>query len=187
MTAGGRHVCEECRREPPAFDRLSALWRYDDLSRPIVHGLKFGGLRYLGAHIATELHTRFEEEIRCADRIVAIPLHPWRAWTRGFNQAAEIARPLSEVSGVPHEPLLRRRRATPPQRGLDRSLRRTNLDGAFRVRRRTGGGIPARVLLVDDVVTTGATLDAAARALKSAGVERVHAMTAAQTPFQRLD
>ena len=129
------------------------------------------------------------------DLVVPVPLHWRRRLARGFNQAERIARPLAARLGLPYRSLLRRRRATRSQARLGRSARLANPAGAFGVRRglrwRRGGRRPgapggtlggAHVLLVDDVATTGATLDAAARALRVAGAERVTAVVAARTP-----
>lgn len=112
--------------------------------------------------------------------VVPVPLHRSRLRERGFNPAGELARPLARAWGVDFDPLaLLRVRSTPSQTGLDRRGRRRNVAGAFRVRARP---IPRRVWLVDDVVTTGATLEEAARALRSAGAREVTALCAARTP-----
>jgi len=185
LTPGGRYRCERCRHEPPAFDRLLSLWDYDEVAQAVVHGLKFGGLRYLGEHIADAIHTCYGREIGDIDSLVAVPLHPWRYLQRGYNQSIDIAKPLARRLGAPLERPLVRTRATPPQRRLDRSTRRDNLLGAFQTRPelvRKRRPLGARVLLIDDVVTTGATLEAASRALKRAGTEEVVALTAARTP-----
>jgi ComF family protein len=115
-----------------------------------------------------------------ASLVVPVPLHPSRLRQRGFNPAALLARALARAHGVPVAPrALERVRDTPSQTGLDRRARARNVAGAFRVR--PGARIPARVWLVDDVVTTGATLRAAARALRRAGARRIVALCAART------
>jgi ComF family protein len=115
-----------------------------------------------------------------AELVVPVPLHPARLRQRGFNPAALLARCLARAHGLPVAPrALERVRDTPSQTGLDRRARARNVAGAFRVRR--GARIPARVWLVDDVVTTGATLREAARALRHAGARRVIAICAART------
>jgi ComF family protein len=112
--------------------------------------------------------------------VVPVPLHPARLRQRGFNPAALLARALARAHGVPVAPrALERVRDTPSQTGLDRRSRARNVVGAFRVR--PGARIPARVWLVDDVVTTGATLRAAARPLRRAGARRIVAICAART------
>jgi ComF family protein len=115
-----------------------------------------------------------------AELVVPVPLHPARLRQRGFNPAALLARALARARGVPLAPrALERVRDTPSQTGLHRRARARNVAGAFRVR--PGARIPARVWLVDDVVTTGATLREAARALRRAGARRVIALCAART------
>jgi len=115
------------------------------------------------------------------DALVAVPLHVSRLRRRGYDQALELARPLARSLGVPlRDDLLRRPRATAPQSELSAAARRRNLRGAFAVR--PGAGVPAYVALVDDVMTTGATLHAAADALKRAGVRRVEAWVCARVP-----
>ncbi len=112
--------------------------------------------------------------------LVPLPLHRARLRERGYDQALELARPLATTLHLPlHADLLRRVRATPAQSQLDGMARRRNLRGAFVV---TGGPLPAHVALIDDVMTTGATLHAAAMALRRAGVARVDAWVCARTP-----
>jgi ComF family protein len=115
-----------------------------------------------------------------ADLVVPVPLHARRLRERGFNPAALLARPLARARGVPFDALaLARVRDTPSQTGLDRRARRRNVAGAFRLRTHA---LPRRVWLVDDVVTTGATLEAAARELRRGGATSVTALCAARTP-----
>jgi len=172
--------CGACRERPPAFDRLLARWSYEGPLPAVVQGLKFRRLDYLGRHLGEALAAAFAEEVAGADAVVAVPLH-WRRWlSRGYNQAEQIARPLAARLGLPLLPALARCRATPPQTALGKAARHANLRRAFRARR------PARLgslclLLVDDVATTGATLDAAAAELKRAGAAAVTAIAAART------
>ncbi len=113
--------------------------------------------------------------------LVPIPLHRARLRSRGYDQALELARPLARALAVPlRDTLLQRRRATAPQSRLDAGARRRNLRGAFSVR--DTSTLPDHVVLVDDVMTTGATLQAAAKALRRAGVQRVDAWVCARVP-----
>lgn len=173
--------CGTCRRTPPAFDRLLAPWSYREPLDAVVQGLKFGRLDYLGRHLAEALAERLGEELDGFDGVVPVPLHWRRRLGRGYNQAERIARPLAGRLGLPLIPALRRARSTPPQTSLGKERRIANLRRAFRVPK------PERVrdlrlLLVDDVATTGATLDAAAAALRSAGATGVTAVVAGRTP-----
>jgi ComF family protein len=175
--------CGACRQSPPAFDRLLALWSYRPPLDAVVQGLKFRRLDYLGRHLAVALAEGLRDRLAGCDRVVPVPLHWRRRLARGYNQAERIARPLAGRLALPCLTALSRSRATPPQSLLGRSDRLANLRKAFRVPH------PERVrglhlLLVDDVATTGATLDAAAAALKRAGAATVTALVAARTPLE---
>ncbi|HEY8022191.1 MAG TPA: ComF family protein [Thermoanaerobaculia bacterium] len=175
------YACGRCRARPPAFDRLLALWSYEPPLDAVVRGLKFGRLDYLGRHLGRELAAAFLAELGGVDLVVPVPLHWRRRLARGYNQAERIAGPLALALGRPLVPALSRRRSTPPQSALGRPQRLANPRGAFRVRRRHAVAGRA-VLVVDDVATTGATLDAAAAALKRAGAAAVLATVAGRTP-----
>ena len=179
LPAGYR--CGSCRRLPPAFDRLIARWSYRPPLDSVIQALKFQRLEALGRHLAHEMAAELVARPIRSDFVVWIPLHWRRLLARGYNQAERIARPLARELELPAVRALARTRATPAQTGLDRERRAVNLKGAFRVRRpeRVAG---ASVLLVDDVTTTGATLDAAARALRRAGTLEIVAVAAARTP-----
>jgi ComF family protein len=174
--------CGTCRLNPPAFDRLLALWSYQPPLDAVVLGLKFGRLDYLGSHLAAALVEGLGERLADFDRVVPVPLHWRRRLARGYNQAERIARPLAALLDLPCATLLTRRRATPPQSLLGRASRLANLRKAFQVPhpKRVRG---LRILLVDDVATTGATLDAAASTLKKAGAAAVTALVAGRTPL----
>lgn len=144
-------------------------------------GLKFRRLEYLGGHLGRRLASIFRSEVEGCDLVVPVPLHPGRFLVRGYNQATAIARPLARALELPVAGSLRRRLATPPQSRLDSAERRRNPRAAFGLWR-PGRCRGRRVLLVDDVVTTGATLAAAAACLVRAGAESVTALTAARTP-----
>ncbi|MFL6259393.1 MAG: ComF family protein [Thermoanaerobaculia bacterium] len=175
--------CGACRQTPPAFDRLAALWSYRPPLDAVVRGLKFGRLDYLGRHLALAMADGLGPGLAGCDRVVPVPLHWRRRLARGYNQAERIARPLAGRLGLPCVQALARRRATPPQSLLGREERLANLRKAFRVPRpeRVRG---LHILLVDDVATTGATLDAAAAALKKAGAAAITALVAGRTPLE---
>jgi ComF family protein len=173
--------CAPCREHPPGFDQLLALWSYEAPLHGVIQGLKFGRLDYLGRHLAEAIAAALEEELTGFEAVVAVPLHWRRRLARGYNQAERIARPLAGLLGLPLLSGLSRRRATPPQSLLGREERLANLRRAFRVPR-PGRIRGLRLLLVDDVATTGATLDAAATALKAAGAAAVTALTVGRTP-----
>ena len=171
-------LCSGCRARPPAFDGLLAAFAYAPPFDSVIRSLKFRRLEYLGEALAAELFRRFEDALRAHDLVIAVPLHWRRRLTRGFNQAEAIARPLAIQAGLETATALRRRRATVSQAGLPREQRLRNPRRAFLA---AGALRQARVLLVDDVVTTGATVNAAATALKEAGAASVTVLAAART------
>ncbi len=167
--------CAACLAKPRAFDAARAACLYDETSREPILQLKHADRLDLAPLFARWLSRSARELIDGADAIAPVPLHPLRLLRRRYNQAAEIARPLAALTGTPYLPdALVRRRATATQGGKSGSGRRRNVAGAFEVpaagRRQVEG---LRILLIDDVLTTGATAEGCARALKAAGAVRV--------------
>lgn len=161
--------CGRCLRTPPHFDSVQAAYRYDFPLDRLVHALKYGHQLALAPWFGSQLAKSLSSTE--ADCIVPLPLHPERLRERGFNQAAEIARALGRRRRLPvRSDLLFRARATAPQAGLALAERPANVRGAFECRSDLGG---KRLLLVDDVMTSGATVDEAARTLKLHGAARV--------------
>lgn len=173
--------CGACRLNPPAFDRLHAPYLYLPPLDSVVRHLKFGGLPYLGRHAARLMSQVSTDELRRAEVVVPVPLHWRRQLSRGYNQAREIARPLARLLERRHSAALQRIRATSPQTDLSRLERQIGPAGAFGIRR--GSDVGGRhVLLVDDVITTGATLNAAAAVLKQSGAAAVTVAVLGRTP-----
>ncbi|MFL5295953.1 MAG: ComF family protein [Phenylobacterium sp.] len=170
---GGR--CAACMATPRAFDHARAACLYDETSREPILKLKHADRTDLAPLLARWLSRAARELIAEADAIAPVPLHPSRLLSRRFNQAAEIARPLSRLTGLAYLPdALIRRRATDTQGGKSGSGRKRNVAGAFEVPAARAGQVAGkRILLVDDVLTTGATAEGCARALKAAGAVRV--------------
>jgi len=153
---------------PRAFERTRAACLYDDASRELILQLKHADRTDLSGLFAKWLSRSARELIEEADAIAPVPLHRLRLLRRRYNQAAEIARPLARMAELEYLPdALVRRRATASQGGRSAGGRRRNVQGAFVADRRKVEG--KRILLIDDVLTTGATADACARALKAAG------------------
>jgi len=172
-------VCARCRREPPAYDRLLAYGSYAGPLRRAVQLLKYRGVESLGDRLGRLSAGTYRQHGVEADCIVAAPLHWNRRRERGFNQAELLARPLAAETGLPLVRALVRVRPTVPQAGLTRKQRTTNLRGAFRARSRVGVR-DKRIVVVDDVATTGATFEACARALKRAGAAEVTGLAIAR-------
>jgi len=180
-------VCVRCVASLPLLapdvHRVVAPFEYRFPVDRLVQRFKFAGDLAVGRWLAIQLATRVRREPR-PDVLIPVPLTRARLRARGFNQSVEIARAVSRVLHVPAAMrLLERTRDAPPQAGLTRRARRANLRGAFRCPRNALTG--RHVALVDDVVTTGATADAAARALKRAGAARVDVWAIARTPDSR--
>jgi ComF family protein len=181
-TGGVVARCAACTARRPRIAIARAVGPYEGTLRDLLHALKYDGRRSIAPRLGALLRERCGTVLDRADAVVPVPLHPRREWTRGFNQAEAIAREL----GVPVWRPLRRRRHTSAQSTLPASERWRNVAGAFDLRRRfRRRGRPsalagARVVLVDDVRTTGATLDACAEVLERAGVSEVRAVTVAR-------
>lgn len=172
-------TCGACLRRPPPLAETHAVFLYAFPVDRLLPRLKFhqdlAAGRLLSELMAAPLARRARPEA-----LVPVPLHHRRLRQRGYDQALELARPLARRLQLPLLPdALRRVRITAPQSELDASGRRRNLRGAFTA---AGTALPAHVALIDDVMTTGATLHAAARALRAAGVGRVDAWLCARVP-----
>jgi ComF family protein len=162
--------CVVCLVKPPPIDRTRAAVAYDEISRGLALRLKYGrkvaAAKTMARFMAPLIETRDAV-------LMPVPLHRSRLWTRGFNQSAIVARELSRRTGlVTDVSALRRVKRTPPLKGLSLAQRRRVMSGAFALRR--GSCVDGRtIVLVDDVLTTGSTANACARALRKGGAARV--------------
>lgn len=175
-------LCGACVEDPFPFRRARAVFRYDDASKSLILRFKHAD-RLEGAHAFARWMARAGAQlIEQADMIVPVPLHRWRLWSRRYNQAAILALGLGEQARRPVETgVLTRPRKTPPQGRLGRADRARNVRGAFAVPDAARAKIQGKsILLVDDVMTTGATLATCTDALKRAGAAHVDVLTLAR-------
>lgn len=175
---GGR--CAACERERPAYDATIALYDFVFPVDAMVHALKYRHRLSMAAFFGAALAARAPDFGGQVDLLLPMPLHPRRLAERGFNQAVELARPLACARGLPLGlAVVRKLRDIPAQAGLDREARLRNPRGAFECDVSLAG---QRVIVVDDVMTTGATLDELARTLKRQGASWVGNLVVARTP-----
>lgn len=172
-TAFDTPVCEECKGRDLLFDSARAPLRYEGVGEEIVRALKYRGYLAVAPRLAAPLMLGAAKEAGRFDAVVPVPLHRSRLARRGFNQAAVLGREAAGGLGAGFAETLRAVRGTRDQVELSAAERRANVRGAFRAE----GPVRGRVLLVDDVLTTGATLSECAGVLKDAGSEEVHALS----------
>jgi len=174
--------CANCAHRTIYFDAAVAAYRGRGIVRDVIHDFKYNRQMHLRHLVGRWLCAALDDERlrnHQFDAIVPVPLHSTRQRERGFNQASVLAELLSAHTSIPCRPMLKRLRYTTTQTALDRSERMENLHNAFRLRKNTDvRGL--RVLLIDDVLTTGSTLSECARVLKRAGAKSVYAATAAR-------
>jgi ComF family protein len=188
----GAGLCRRCQQHPLHLDRCRSAGFYDGALRHAIHAFKYDGRRALAKPLARLITDAAPDLLRDADAVVPVPLAWRRLMSRGFNQSDDLARHL----GPPVWRVLRRRRHGPPQAGLAADVRRANVEGAYALGWRTAAlqrvqpvtrhwplpRLPGSTLvLVDDVMTTGATMEACAQALVSAGVREVRGVTVARS------
>ena len=168
--------------DPPAYARARAAVRYDDIARTMVHALKYGDRLDLAPVMARWMRRAGADLLGDADVVVPVPLHWRRLWARRFNQSATLAKLVAAELDLPVAySALKRVKATPQQVGLSKSERASNVQGAFRVDAAGKAEIARRqVVLVDDVLTSGATVDTCARALLRAGARQVDVLVFAR-------
>jgi competence protein ComFC len=170
--------CRLCRSGAVGFDAVYSYGSFEGPLRELIHQFKYGGMKPLAQPLADFLARALPREQQF-DAVVPMPLHWRRQWERGFNQSDLLARATAKRCGIPMVRAMRRVRPTKVQAGLSNAKRRENVSGAFRARR--GAMVRGhRILLIDDVLTTGATASACARALKRAGAKSVTVLTLAR-------
>jgi ComF family protein len=179
--SGAAIVSAAALADPPDWDRARAVAQFGPVMRDLIHAFKYADRHDARALFGRWLTGAGAELLAEADVIMPVPLHRHRLMGRKFNQAALLAQEISRRTGVPADMLaLTRVKATPPQVGLTEAERRRNLTGAFQVTAAARARVAGRkIVLIDDVITTGSTANASARVLRRAGAERVDVLTLA--------
>ncbi len=170
-----QEYCSDCASVHHYFDEGRALWLHKPPVNQSIYQFKYHNQRSFGEYYARKMYERYERKIRVwkPDVIVPIPLHRKRKRIRGYNQSQIIAKELAVFTGIPvNSTILKRIRYTDPQKKLDHRTRKKNLSNAFQITEECIDGIKT-VLLIDDIYTTGNTIDEAAKKLKQAGVQKV--------------
>jgi len=181
-------LCPACRGAPTSLEGIVAAAYFSGPLREAIHSLKYGNNRALAAPLSAYLLEAWQRAWPASgptpDLIIPVPLHGRRLAERGYNQSALLARGVARARAVPlAERAVVRLRDTPSQTGLDRAARQRNVSGAFTCLADVAG---REVVLVDDVCTTGATLEACAAVLKAGGAARVWALTVARTRWDQV-
>lgn len=179
---GDGFECGTCIAREPAYDIARAALAYDDFSRGLILEFKHGGRLDAVSQCASWMVRAGPDALAGVQAIIPVPLHTSRLRARRFNQSALLAESVSKLTGIPFEPdWLLRRRATPSQAGQSGKARRRNVAGAFKVDAKHKFALAGKtVAIIDDVMTTGATIEACAKAVKRAGVLRATALTLAR-------
>jgi ComF family protein len=175
-------VCAACRSGLRGFDRAASFGLYEGPLRTLIHLFKYSGMKPLARTLAEYMEQAIPSDERF-DAVVPVPLHWRRQWDRGFNQSALLADRIAKRRGIPMVNALRRKRATATQAGLASAGRRRNVASAFDLRvkgNRNPGLAGSKILLIDDVMTTGATASACASVLKRGGAKSVSLLTLAR-------
>lgn len=178
----GRLISAEAREAPPAYGRARAVAAFGEVTRDLIHALKYADRLDVAPPMGRMMARAGADILADAQALVPVPLHRLRLWRRRFNQSAALAGVIGRETGLPvRAGWLERRRATLPQVGLDRAARARNVQGAFAVPDMAEGDLRGRrLVLVDDVLTTGATIDACVKALQRAGAGQVDVLVFAR-------
>lgn len=179
---GSQALCAGCMQTRPPYAHARAAFRYDEHSRKLVTRLKYSDQTQLAKTYSTWLAKAGADLIAHSDIIIPVPLHYWRFVKRRFNQSALLAHALSKKTGVKNiTNALKRTRHTAPQTGLTKAQRKDNVKGAFMVNPRYAGSIKGKnILLIDDVLTTGSTIEQCSKILLKAGAMQINVLTLAR-------
>jgi len=173
-------VCASCNGKNFSFIHNRSAFAYDDLVRDMLHEIKFRGKKHIAQGLGRLWGRSFLEPIPKTAILIPLPMHPAKKRQRGFDQAQVLAKAINETTGIKVEYILERTRDTAPQSGLHPRQRIENIDGAFRIKPELSGKIiDQNIILIDDIYTTGSSLNECARVLKAGGALDVYAITLA--------
>lgn len=178
--------CERCANKLTSFDKARSAFVYGEVTGILVQKLKYGGQKYLAEEFAEELYKLFVASVTYADGIVCVPMSEKREKKRGYNQSKLIAEKLAELSLVPFLNVTVKKKETESQVGKTYKERRKNLEGSFGVSDKSAVK-DKRIVIVDDVCTTGSTADVLAAALKGAGAREVFVLTYASVVKRKAE
>jgi ComF family protein len=173
--------CPDCRERRHAYEYGKALFHYTEEVKGMIARFKYKNQRSIGVWLGGQIAETFHREIirMQADMLTPVPLYIRKERQRGFNQARILAETVGRKAGLPSEDLLIRRKSTRAQKDLGADARAANLAGSFQIAEAWRDRLPEAVILVDDIYTTGSTIDACAAELKRGGVKRVYFLAAA--------
>ncbi len=185
IPAGAGMLCGACIANPPSYQSARASILYDEASRKLLLGFKHGDRTHAAQALAVWMQRAASDVIAQADVLLPVPLHRWRLFHRRYNQSALLAHKIAALTDKPvWVDVLRRTRATPSQGHRNRKERLENVRGAFEVSKSQGAAVKDKALvLIDDVMTTGATVEECARILLKAGAKRVDVVVLARVKF----
>lgn len=177
------YICGQCRQAPPKFSQTRSLFKYAGLARRLILSLKHGNATHLAFGLAEKACARHSDYIKEADIIIPVPLHWSRLFKRGYNQASLLAKNVAYNCNKPfHATLLQRNRRTPSQGKYGKKARLRNVRSAFNLSKKDQNSIAGKtVLIVDDVMASGATLNACAKVLLTAKAKKVKVLVVAKS------
>lgn len=173
------NVCPDCLGKEKYFDMAFSCFQYKDMGKTIIHKLKYEGCKEIAHTLAKLMYQKLKDEGIEADAVVPVPIHKNKEVSRGFNQASLIAGQIAEMAGIPLWDCLIRTKETKEQFKLDKTQRILNVHNAFCINMLYNNVKYRRILLIDDVYTTGSTVDECSRLLKQQGIDKVYVITAA--------
>ena len=175
-------VCAQCSSKKPYFDKAISVFVYDDFSKKIILKFKHSDATYLAEMLAKWMFRAATLEIESSDLIIPVPIHFTKRLKRKYNQSELLAQKISEISGVKYEPrILKKIKQTSPQEGLSGNQRRKNVIGSFGINEKYEHLLKnKRILLIDDVFTTGSTVNECAKVLKKHGTKEIFVLTIAK-------